>query len=199
MWMLSSPFGDEVVPKGEETQQKVEESPHTKSDSTNDGLEAGEKKKELQALDIEEKKEPEAKPDIEKHVADVQVDYEEKETEVPNNNWETQVKESQEEKEKVEGEEQNSDEEVGSQEEPKKEDVAKKAESEGKSNSDEWTLCDSEGATDYNACLDNKEVIKKLPSTKHYEHHERHCPSSPPTCLVPLPQGYHRPVPWPKS
>ncbi|MCO5576032.1 hypothetical protein L7F22_029839 [Adiantum nelumboides] len=110
-----------------------------------------------------------------------------------------QAKESQEEKEKVEGEEQNLDEEVGSEEEPKKEDVAKKAGSEGKSDSDEWTLCDSEDVADYIPCLDNKEVIKNLPSTKRYEHHQRHCPSSPPTCVVFLPQGYHTPVPWPKS
>ncbi|MCO5596268.1 hypothetical protein L7F22_050328 [Adiantum nelumboides] len=180
MWMLNSPSGNEVVPKGEvisvsdrervqeqketkpqqfeksaghveqETQKKIEESPHTKSDSTDDGLEAGEEKKEPQPLDIEEKKEPKAKPDIEKLVVDVQVDHEEvKEIEVPNNNWEMQAKESQGEKEKVEGEEQNPDEEAGSKEEPKKEDAAKKAGSEGKSDSDEWTLCDSEDATDY--------------------------------------------------
>ncbi|MCO5577492.1 hypothetical protein L7F22_031323 [Adiantum nelumboides] len=102
-----------------------------------DWLEAEEEKKEPQPLDIEEKKEPKAKRDIEKLVADVQVDHEEvKETgeestqeeqkvtnleessgaqceiqvetkEAPNNNWEMQAKESQEEKEKVEGEEQN--------------------------------------------------------------------------------------------
>ncbi|MCO5612689.1 hypothetical protein L7F22_066958 [Adiantum nelumboides] len=72
MWMLSSPSGDEVAPKGE-----VEESPHTKSDSTDDGLKGGEEKKEPQPFDVEEKKEPKAKPDIEKPVADVQVDHEE--------------------------------------------------------------------------------------------------------------------------
>ncbi|MCO5605322.1 hypothetical protein L7F22_059504 [Adiantum nelumboides] len=110
-----------------------------------------------------------------------------------------QAKESQEEIEKVEGEEQNPDEEVGSKEEPKKEDAAKKTGSEGKSDFDEWTPCDSEDVANYIPCLDNKEVIKNLPSTRHYEHHEIHCPSSPPTCLVPLPQGYHTPKPWPKS
>ncbi|MCO5547530.1 hypothetical protein L7F22_000980 [Adiantum nelumboides] len=102
----------------------TKESPYTKSDSTDDGLEAGEEKKEPQPLDIEEKKEPKAEPDIEKPVADVQVDHEEVETkEVPNNSWEMQAKESQEEKEKVEGEEQNPDEEVGSEEEPRKEGI----------------------------------------------------------------------------
>ncbi|MCO5557499.1 hypothetical protein L7F22_011064 [Adiantum nelumboides] len=118
---------------------------------TDDGLEAGEEKKEPQPLDIEEKKEPKVEPDIEKPIADVQVDHEEVETgeesmqeqkvanleesggaqseiqvetkEVPNNNWEMQAKESQEEKEKVEGEEHNPDEEVGSEEEPRKEGI----------------------------------------------------------------------------
>ncbi|MCO5600419.1 hypothetical protein L7F22_054531 [Adiantum nelumboides] len=90
------------------------------------------KKKEPQPLDIEEKKKPKVELDIEKPIADVQVDHEKvKETgeesmqeeqkvtdleesggvqskiqvetkEVPNNNWEMQAKESQEEKEKVE-------------------------------------------------------------------------------------------------
>ncbi|MCO5581092.1 hypothetical protein L7F22_034968 [Adiantum nelumboides] len=228
MWMLSSPSGDEVVPKGE-VYLIEKEFKSRKKKNLNNLKKAGEEKKEPQPLDIEEKKEPKVEPDIEKHVADVQVDHEEvKETgeestqeeqkvtdleesggaqseiqvetkEVPNNNWEMQAQESQEEKEKVEGEEQNPHEEVGSEEESKKEDAAKKVAFEDKSDFDEWTLCDSEDATDYIPCLDNKEVIKNLPSTKHYEHHERHCPSSPPTCLVPLPQGYHTPVPWPKS
>ncbi|MCO5548641.1 hypothetical protein L7F22_002100 [Adiantum nelumboides] len=211
MWMLSSPSGDEVVPKGsagdveQETQQKVEESPHTKSYSTNDGLEAGEEKKEPQPLDIEEKKVPEAEPDIEKLVADVQVDHEEvKETSEESTQEEqkgSDLEESGGAQSEIQGEtKENPDEEVGFEEEPKKEkDAAKKAGSEGKSDFDEWTLCGSEGAADYIPCLDNKEVIKNLPSTKHYEHRKRHCPSSPPTCLVPLPQGYHTPVPWRKS
>ncbi|MCO5588615.1 hypothetical protein L7F22_042572 [Adiantum nelumboides] len=102
---------------------------------------------------IKRKRNPKAEPDIEKPVADVQVDHEEvkeigeestqeeqkvtdleksdgaqsdiqvETKEVPNNNWEMQAKESQEEKEKVEGEEQNPDEEVGSKEEPRKEGI----------------------------------------------------------------------------
>ncbi|CAL1394667.1 unnamed protein product [Linum trigynum] len=27
----------------------------------------------------------------------------------------------------------------------------------------------------------------------------RHCPKEPPTCLVPLPDGYNKPIPWPTS
>ncbi|KAJ8567576.1 hypothetical protein K7X08_019784 [Anisodus acutangulus] len=62
-----------------------------------------------------------------------------------------------------------------------------------------WLLCKAEAGADYIPCLDNEEAIKKLKSTKHYEHRERHCPQEPPTCLVPLPQGYKTPIEWPKS
>ncbi|XLR15922.1 hypothetical protein S83_043860, partial [Arachis hypogaea] len=62
-----------------------------------------------------------------------------------------------------------------------------------------WKLCNSTAGPDYIPCLDNLKAIRKLPSTKHYEHRERHCPEEPPTCLVPLPEGYRRPITWPKS
>ena len=62
-----------------------------------------------------------------------------------------------------------------------------------------WKLCNSSVSMDYIPCLDNVKAIKKLRSTKHYEHRERHCPEEPPTCLVPLPEGYKRPIEWPKS
>ncbi|GER35271.1 S-adenosyl-L-methionine-dependentmethyltransferases superfamily protein [Striga asiatica] len=62
-----------------------------------------------------------------------------------------------------------------------------------------WKVCKTTAGTDYIPCLDNLEAIKKLPSTKHYEHRERHCPEHSPTCLVPLPEGYRRSIEWPKS
>ncbi|GJN01219.1 hypothetical protein PR202_ga18466 [Eleusine coracana subsp. coracana] len=62
-----------------------------------------------------------------------------------------------------------------------------------------WRLCNIDAGADYIPCLDNMEAIKKLRSTKHYEHRERHCPEKPPACLVPLPQGYRTPIRWPKS
>ncbi|XWS33137.1 hypothetical protein CRYUN_Cryun22dG0053000 [Craigia yunnanensis] len=62
-----------------------------------------------------------------------------------------------------------------------------------------WKLCNSTAGPDYIPCLDNWEAIRHLPSTKHYEHRERHCPEEPPTCLVPLPEGYKCPIEWPKS
>ncbi|KAA3485027.1 putative methyltransferase PMT24 [Gossypium australe] len=66
-------------------------------------------------------------------------------------------------------------------------------------NDHQWKVCKSTAGPDYIPCLDNWQVIRKLPSTKHYEHRERHCPSEPPTCLVPLPEGYMRSMKWPKS
>lgn len=66
-------------------------------------------------------------------------------------------------------------------------------------NGGSWKLCNVTAGPDYIPCLDNWEAIRNLPSTKHYEHRERHCPDEPPTCLVPLPEGYKRPVEWPTS
>ena len=109
------------------------------------------------------------------------------------NNWETQASESKEEKEKVE--------EIKEKIEEKTEEASTSDESTTGTpySQREWNICDFEGATDYIPCLDNKEVIKNLPSTKHYEHRERHCPTSAPTCLVPLPQDYRSPIKWPQS
>ncbi|BBH08736.1 S-adenosyl-L-methionine-dependent methyltransferases superfamily protein [Prunus dulcis] len=62
-----------------------------------------------------------------------------------------------------------------------------------------WKLCDVTAGPDYIPCLDNWGSIRKLPSTMHYEHRERHCPDEAPTCLVPLPEGYKRSIQWPTS
>ena len=61
-----------------------------------------------------------------------------------------------------------------------------------------WKLCNVAAGTDYIPCLDNEAAIAKL-ARKHYEHRERHCPEEAPTCLVPLPEGYQRPIQWPES
>ncbi|KAL3834816.1 hypothetical protein ACJIZ3_009552 [Penstemon smallii] len=63
----------------------------------------------------------------------------------------------------------------------------------------DWELCKGPGAEDYIPCLDNWQAIKELTSRRHMEHRERHCPDPSPRCLVPMPQGYKVPVPWPKS
>ncbi|KAK3026527.1 hypothetical protein RJ639_041824 [Escallonia herrerae] len=62
-----------------------------------------------------------------------------------------------------------------------------------------WQLCNVTAGPDYIPCLDNEKALRKLHSTKHYEHRERHCPEEAPTCLVPLPEGYKTPVEWPQS
>ncbi|KAH9702631.1 putative methyltransferase PMT23 [Citrus sinensis] len=62
-----------------------------------------------------------------------------------------------------------------------------------------WDVCTGPMAVDYIPCLDNVEAVKKLPSIRHMEHRERHCPSPSPRCLAPLPVGYKLPVLWPKS
>uniref|UniRef100_A0A7N0RIF5 Methyltransferase PMT26 n=1 Tax=Kalanchoe fedtschenkoi TaxID=63787 RepID=A0A7N0RIF5_KALFE len=62
-----------------------------------------------------------------------------------------------------------------------------------------WKLCNVTAGPDYIPCLDNIQAIKRLTSTKHYEHRERHCPDEAPTCLVPLPDGYKRSIKWPNS
>ncbi|KAJ1405038.1 S-adenosyl-L-methionine-dependent methyltransferase [Sesbania bispinosa] len=90
-----------------------------------------------------------------------------------NGSWSTQAAESKNEKQ--------------SQESPKQSTVYN------------WKLCNVTAGSDYIPCLDNMKAIKNLPSTKHYEHRERQCPEDPPTCLVPLPEGYKRPIEWPKS
>ncbi|KAK9266322.1 hypothetical protein L1049_019453 [Liquidambar formosana] len=62
-----------------------------------------------------------------------------------------------------------------------------------------WKLCNVTAGPDYIPCLDNLQAIRNLRTTKHYEHRERHCPEQAPTCLVPLPDGYRRPIEWPTS
>lgn len=62
-----------------------------------------------------------------------------------------------------------------------------------------WKVCNVTAGSDYIPCLDNLAAIKKLHSTKHYEHRERHCPEEAPTCLVSLPEGYRQPIEWPTS
>lgn len=68
-----------------------------------------------------------------------------------------------------------------------------------KSSSYKWKVCNSTAGPDYIPCLDNWQAIRKLPTTMHYEHRERHCPEEAPTCVVPVPEGYRRSIKWPKS
>ncbi|CAN1234622.1 Probable methyltransferase PMT24 [Linum perenne] len=97
------------------------------------------------------------------------------ETNTQNGAWSTQVAESQKEKNAQES----------------SEDV--------KQDGQVWKVCNTTAGPDYIPCLDNLQAIKKLRSTKHYEHRERHCPDEAPTCVVPMPEGYKRSIKWPNS
>ncbi|KAH6796745.1 S-adenosyl-L-methionine-dependent methyltransferases superfamily protein [Perilla frutescens var. hirtella] len=70
---------------------------------------------------------------------------------------------------------------------------------EGSNHGYTWLLCNVTAGTDYIPCLDNEKVIANIHSRLHHEHRERHCPQDPPTCLVPLPQGYKRRIDWSQS
>ncbi|GFQ02012.1 probable methyltransferase pmt26 [Phtheirospermum japonicum] len=83
--------------------------------------------------------------------------------------------------------------------ESKNEKDAQKSSQPEKTSNYSWKLCKTNAGPDYIPCLDNLEAIKKLTTTKHYEHRERHCPENAPTCLVPLPEGYQRSIEWPTS
>ncbi|KAL8132989.1 hypothetical protein AgCh_008454 [Apium graveolens] len=63
----------------------------------------------------------------------------------------------------------------------------------------DWKVCNVTAGPDYIPCLDNLQAIRRLRSTGHFEHKERHCPDDPPTCLVSLPGKYQRPIQWPMS
>ncbi|KAE9596593.1 hypothetical protein Lal_00007880 [Lupinus albus] len=97
--------------------------------------------------------------------------------------WATQADQSHDEKKRQKGELDNSNSE----------------EDKEKQEDNTWYLCNVTAGADYIPCLDNEKAIKKLRSTKHFQHRERHCPEDPPTCLVPLPTGYKTPIEWPSS
>lgn len=60
-----------------------------------------------------------------------------------------------------------------------------------------WKLCSTRSKYNYIPCIDVESTGGRLQS---YRHHERSCPRTPPTCLVPLPhEGYGTPVRWPES
>ncbi|CAI0395796.1 unnamed protein product [Linum tenue] len=96
------------------------------------------------------------------------------ETSTQNGAWSTQAAESQKEK-------------------------SSQSPSDVKQDGQAWKVCNTTAGPDYIPCLDNWKAIRKLSSTKHYEHRERHCPDEAPTCLVPVPEGYKQSIKWPKS
>lgn len=63
---------------------------------------------------------------------------------------------------------------------------------------EKFSVCDKR-KTDHIPCLDNEEEIKRLNSTDRGENYERHCPKERLGCLIPPPDGYKKPIPWPQS
>ncbi|CAK7346899.1 unnamed protein product [Dovyalis caffra] len=63
-----------------------------------------------------------------------------------------------------------------------------------------FSVCE-ESKRDYIPCLDNVEEITRLNLSGSFEKYERHCPKDGKglDCLVPMPKGYQRPIPWPRS
>ncbi|KAL9262640.1 putative methyltransferase PMT10 [Drosera capensis] len=60
--------------------------------------------------------------------------------------------------------------------------------------------CD-DGKREWIPCLDNEEALKGLKRVDRGERFERHCPGEGKglDCLVPVPKGYRKPIPWPQS
>lgn len=56
-----------------------------------------------------------------------------------------------------------------------------------------------ESTREYIPCLDNLEAIRALNSTEKGEKFERHCPDKALDCVVPAPNDYKKPIPWPRS
>ncbi|KAH7299744.1 hypothetical protein KP509_24G027000 [Ceratopteris richardii] len=210
----------EISPKLEENPQSEYEGEKSEENKQTD-VQQLEEKDEREGGPSEVKEEPEADPSNDKYTTDaqggdeiekkdegllqkedkgsafdessgVQSEIQIENKEIPNDKWQTQANESEEEKEKI------GDEEFGSEKQLRNENVPTNQE-DLENESNQWVLCGFDGAVDYIPCLDNKEAIAKLTSRSHYEHRERHCPSRPPTCVVPYPENYHKPVPWPKS
>lgn len=58
----------------------------------------------------------------------------------------------------------------------------------------DWKLCAGRNKQNYVPCVD----MEAGGSGGSHRHRERSCPRHPVTCLVPMPQGYENPVPWPE-
>ncbi|XWS23668.1 hypothetical protein CRYUN_Cryun28dG0034900 [Craigia yunnanensis] len=65
---------------------------------------------------------------------------------------------------------------------------------------EKYKVCE-ESKFDFIPCLDNEEAIKMFNEIEKGEKYERHCPGKDKllNCVVPRPEGYQRPIPWPQS
>ncbi|KAG8493864.1 hypothetical protein CXB51_011333 [Gossypium anomalum] len=65
---------------------------------------------------------------------------------------------------------------------------------------EKYKVCER-SKVDYIPCLDNEEAIKLFNNSEKGEKYERHCPGNDKSldCVVPRPEGYRIPIPWPQS
>ena len=87
-------------------------------------------------------------------------------------------------------------------EEGREEEEEKKNKSDGEVSVriEKYKVCE-ESKVDHIPCLDNEEAIMLFNKSEKGEKYERHCPGKDKMldCVVPRPQGYRRPIPWPLS
>ncbi|KAL5776807.1 hypothetical protein ACOSP7_009733 [Xanthoceras sorbifolium] len=166
---------DSNAEAGETNKTEQSESEESLGDNQSESGEASQTDKEKVSQDLDNKE------SRERDQASVEVfpagDQSEilNETNAQNGAWSTQAAESQNEKE------------------------SQQSSISRNQNAYRWKLCNATAGPDYIPCLDNWQTIRKLPSTMHYEHRERHCPDEALTCVVPVPEGYRRSINWPKS
>ncbi|KAF8107818.1 hypothetical protein N665_0116s0025 [Sinapis alba] len=204
----SKSFSDEKIEETEVVTESNEEKPEPES-SGEEKTEQVEEKKEFEDKngegDGEGEKDTESESDETKQKEKTQLEEssEENKSEDGNNGTQENAEESA-----GETEENNTEKSGGDQAEITKESntgawstqlVESQNEKKAQVSSIKWKLCNVTAGPDYIPCLDNWQAIRKLHSTKHYEHRERHCPEDSPTCLVSLPEGYKRSIKWPKS
>lgn len=65
---------------------------------------------------------------------------------------------------------------------------------------EKYKVCD-QSMREIIPCLDNVDAIRRLNSSENGEKFERHCAEKDKglDCLVPAPNGYQSPIPWPQS
>ncbi|KAJ4786437.1 S-adenosyl-L-methionine-dependent methyltransferases superfamily protein [Rhynchospora pubera] len=186
---INDELGSESTKKDDKSEEKKQEIEENSPDGTDSILNNSTEEKNFEKTNDdqepentkEEKKSEEAGEEVKEYLPDGAQAELLNETSTQTGSWSTQDAESKNEKEKIQGSNSNS------LTIPKKE------------FSHSWKLCNATAGADYIPCLDNEKAIKKLRSTKHYEHRERHCPESGSTCLVALPNGYRSPIKWPIS
>ncbi|KAJ0236944.1 methyltransferase PMT24 [Hirschfeldia incana] len=208
----SKRFSDEteVVTESNEEKPDPESSGEEKTEQVEEKKEFEDKNGEGDRKDGEGEKETESESEKEK--TQLEESSEENKSEDGNATEENTEENNTEKKtEESAGEtEENTEKSSGEQDEIKKESstgsgawstqlVESQNEKKTQVSSIKWKVCNVTAGPDYIPCLDNWQAIRKLHSTKHYEHRERHCPEESPTCLVSLPEGYKRSIKWPKS